>query len=427
MRGRNCQSFERSKQPNTEAGVSSFSVEDADLVVALLLCRNSWTRFGKHSEEVHRKPERSLMLKTFKYRLYPNQAQTDALTVQLSEACRLYNAALQERIEAYAAHRKSINYYDQAAQLTEIRKAGDLGLPNCHCAQEVLKRLEKAFKAFFRRLQRGQKPGFPRFKSRRRYDSITFPSHGDGNKLLSSGHLFVQGVGNIKVKLHRPVFGKIKTVTVRRQSEHWYVCFSVETAAHPLPKSDKAVGIDVGLSSFATLSDGTEMESPRLYQQAQKKLRRAQRCVARRKKGSNRRREAVVLLRKIHQHIFNQRLDHQHKLARMLVNQYGLIAIEDLNVRGLAGGMLSKQVLDASWSSFIAKLTYKAEDAGRQLVKVDPRGTSQRCPCGAKVPKKLSDREHACTKCGLITTRDHASAAEILRLGLSLQPLTVVQ
>src|SRR5215471_13446226 len=207
MRGGNCQSFERSKQPNTEAGVSSFSVEDADLVVALLLCRNSWTRFGRHSEEVHRKPERSLMLKTFKYRLYPNQAQTDALTVQLSEACRLYDAALQERIEAYAAHRKSINYYDQAAQLTEIRKAGDLGLPNCHCAQEVLKRLEKAFKAFFQRLQRGQKPGFPRFKSRRRYDSITFPSHGDGNKLLSSGHLFVQGVGNIKVKLHRPVFG----------------------------------------------------------------------------------------------------------------------------------------------------------------------------------------------------------------------------
>ena len=367
-----------------------------------------------------------MLKKTFKYRLYPNKAQAEALSGQLSEACRLYNAALQERIEAYARHRQSISYYDQAAQLTEIRKTGDLGLPNCHCAQDVLKRLDKAFKAFFRRLKQGQKPGFPRFKSRRRYDSITFPSHGDGNKLLPSGHLFVQGVVNIKIKLHRPLYGEIKTVTVRRQNEHWYVCFSVETAAHPLPESDQAVGIDVGLSSFATLSDGTEIESPRLYQQAQKKLRRAQRRVARRKKGSNRRRKAVVLLRKIHQHIFNQRLDHQHKLARMLVNQYGLIAIEDLNVRGLAGGMLSKQVLDASWSSFIAKLTYKAEDAGRQLVKVDPRGTSQRCPCGAKVPKKLSDREHACTKCGLITTRDHASAVEILRLGLSLQPLTAV-
>ena len=290
-----------------------------------------------------------MLKKTFKYRLYPNNAQAEALLGQLSEACRFYNAALQERIEAYARHRRSISYYEQAAQLTEIRKTGDLGLPNCHCAQDVLKRLDKAFKAFFRRLKHGQKPGFPRFKSRRRYDSITFPSHGDGNKLQPSGHLFVQGVGNIKIKQHRPLYGKIKTVTVRRQNEHWYVSFSVETAAHPLPESDQAVGIDVGLSCFATLSDGTELESPRLYQRAQKKLRRAQRCVARRKKGSSRRQKAVVLLRKIHQHIFNQRLDHQHKLARMLVNQYGLIVVEDLNVKALAGGMLSKQVLDASW------------------------------------------------------------------------------
>ena len=368
------------------------------------------------------------MRKTFQYRLYPNRAQTEALTVQLSEACRLYNAALQERIEAYATHRKSINYYDQAAQLTEIRKAGDLDLPNCHCAQDVLRRLDKAFKAFFQRMKRGQKPGFPRFKSRRRYDSITFPSHGDGNKLLPSGHLFVQGVGNIKAKLHRPLHGKIKTVTVRRQNEHWYVCFSVEASAHTLPESTEMVGIDLNLENFATLEEGNleekRIENPRFYQQAQKKLRRAQRRVARRKKRSNRRRKAVNLLRKIHQHIFNQRLDHQHKLARMLVNQYGFIAVEDLNVKGLAGGMLSKQVHDASWASFIAKLAYKAEEAGRQLVKIDPRGTSQRCPCGAKVPKKLSDREHVCTACGLITTRDHASAAEILRLGVSLQAQT---
>ena len=368
------------------------------------------------------------MRKTFQYRLYPNRAQTEALTVQLSEACRLYNAALQERIEAYATHRKSINYYDQAAQLTEIRKAGDLDLPNCHCAQDVLRRLDKAFKAFFQRMKRGQKPGFPRFKSRRRYDSITFPSHGDGNKLLPSGHLFVQGVGNIKAKLHRPSHGKIKTVTVRRQNERWYVCFSVEASAQTLPESTEMVGIDLNLENFATLEEGNleekRIENPRFYQQAQKKLRRAQRRVARRKKRSNRRRKAVILLRKIHQHIFNQRLDHQHKLARMLVNQYGFIAVEDLNVKGLAGGMLSKQVHDASWASFIAKLAYKAEEAGRQLVKIDPRGTSQRCPCGAKVPKKLSDREHVCTACGLITTRDHASAAEILRLGVSLQAQT---
>ena len=183
-----------------------------------------------------------MLKKTFKYRLYPNKAQAEALSGQLSEACRLYNAALQERMEAYVRHRQSISYYDQAAQLTEIRKTGDLGLPNCHCAQDVLKRLDKAFKAFFRRLKQAQKAGFPRFKSRRRYDSITFPTHGDGNKLLPSGHLFVQGVGRIKIKLHRPLYGKIKTVTVRRQNEYWYVCFSVETAAHPLPESGQGCG-----------------------------------------------------------------------------------------------------------------------------------------------------------------------------------------
>jgi putative transposase len=367
------------------------------------------------------------MLKTFKYRLYPNQAQTESLRVQLSEACRLYNAALEERIEAYTTHRKSINYYDQAAQLTEIRAAGDLRLPNCHCAQDVLRRLDKAFKAFFQRVKRKQKAGFPRFKSHRRYHSITFPSHGDGNKLLPSGHLYVQGVGNIKVKLHRPLHGKIKTVSVKRECQHWYVCFSVETSVQPLPETEAAVGIDVGLTTFAVLSDGTEIQNPRLYRQALKKLRRAQRRVARRKKGSHRRGKAVVLLRKIHQHLFNQRNDHQHKLAHMLVNQFGLIFVEDLNVKGLASGMLAKAVHDASWSSFVAKLAYKAEEAGRRFAKVDPRGTSQRCPCGAQVPKKLSDREHLCTKCGLVTTRDHASATEILRLGLSLQPLTAAQ
>ena len=257
--------------------------------------------FRIDGQKIYREPKGKIVLKTFKYRLYPTRPQTEALMVQLSEACRLYNAALQERIEAYRTRHKSINYYDQAAQLTEIRKAGDLGLPNCHCAQDVLRRLEKAFKAFFQRIKRGQKPGFPRFKSSRRYDSITFPSHGDGNKLLSSGHLFVQGVGNIKVKLHRPLHGKIKTVSVKRECEHWYVCFSVETSVQPLPETKAAVGIDLGLSSFATLSDDAEIENPRLYRQAQKKLRRAQRRVARRKKGSKRRRKAVVLLRKIHQ------------------------------------------------------------------------------------------------------------------------------
>jgi transposase len=179
-----------------------------------------------------------MLKRTFKYRLYPTKAQAEALQAQLAEACRLYNAALQERIEAYRTHRKSVSYVEQAAQLTEIRALGDFGLPNCHCAQDVLRRLDKAFQAFFWRVQRGQKPGFPRYKSRRRYDSLTFPSHGDGNHLRDE-HLELQGVGAIKIKLHRPLRGQIKTVSVKRECDAWYVCFSVECGLQPLPESAK--------------------------------------------------------------------------------------------------------------------------------------------------------------------------------------------
>ena len=342
---------------------------------------------------------------------------------QLSEACRLYNAALQERREAYRTHRKSLNYYTQANQLKQIRANGDLSLANYHCCQDVLKRVDKAFKAFFRRVQQGQQPGFPRFKSHRRYDSITFPSHGDGNKLLVK-HLRVQGIGDLKIKLHRPINGKIKTVSVKREGNHWYACFSCEVSSQPLPENSNQVGIDMGLTSFTTLSTGENIDNPRWFRVSQKKLRRAQRRVSRRRKFSKRWRKAIQLVLNIHRGIVNRRRDFQHKLSRQIVDANGFIAVEDLNVKGLAGGMLAKSVNDAGWSSFLRMLSYKAESAGRELIKVDPRGTSQRCPCGVSVPKKLRDQEHACTACGLVGGRDHVSAMEILRLGLSLQTLT---
>jgi putative transposase len=365
------------------------------------------------------------MRKTFKYRLYPNAAQQELLRAQLSEACRLYNAALQERRDAYKSHGKSLNYCDQANQLKEIRASGNLGLANYHCCQDALKRVHKAFDAFFRRIKRKQRAGYPRFKSHRRYDSITFPSHGDGNKLLEK-HLRVQGVGDIKIKLHRPVSGKIKTVSVKRAGNHWYACFSCEVSARPLPENTKQIGIDVGLKSFATLSTGEIVDNPGHFAKAEKRLRRTQRRVSRRKKYSKRWRKAVQFVQNVHRDITNQRRDFQHKLSREIVDANQFIAVEDLNVIGLAGGMLAKSVADVGWSSFLNMLAYKAESAGRQLVRVDPRGTSQRCPCGQPAPKKLADRQHVCT-CGLRTTRDHASSLEILRLGLSLQPLTAVQ
>jgi putative transposase len=187
-----------------------------------------------------------------------------------------------------------------------------------------------------------------------------------------------------------------------------------------LPGTEACTGIDVGLTAFATLADGTEVANPRYYKRAQAKLRLAQRRVARRKRGGKNRRKAVALLQKAHAKVKNQRTDFQHKVARTLVNTYGLIAVEDLNIKGLASGMLAKSVNDAGWSSFIDKLSYKAAEAGRQVVKVDARGTSQTCLCGAAVRKTLAQRWHQCPDCGLSAARDHVSAQLILRLGLSL-------
>lgn len=357
--------------------------------------------------------QKSVLRKTFKYQLFTTRLQSELLDVQLGEACRLYNAALQERRDAWK-QRVSINYYTQAKQLKEIRAAGNLGLANFSCCQDLLRRVNKTYEAFFRRVKRGEKAGYPRFKSRRRFDSITFPSYGDGSK-LNGNMLRIQGIGHVEVKLHRPVGGKIKTVTIKRECGKWYACFSVECESKPLPANCNAIGIDVGLEKFATLSNHKSVPNPRWYQQAEAKLRRAQRKVARRKKGSHRRRKAVALLQKVHQRIKNQRHEFQHKFTFWLVQNFGVIAVEDLNVQGLAGGMLAKSVHDAAWSAFFSKLAYKAESAGRTLRAVNPRGTSQICTCGAKVWKELSDREHLCTACGLIAPRDVVSAQVILQ------------
>jgi putative transposase len=363
--------------------------------------------------------------KTYRYRLYPTRAQAGALSLQLSEACRLYNAALQERRDAWRVSRTSLNFYTQSNQLKEIRATGDLLLPN-HCAcQDVLRRVDRTFQAFFARVKKGVRAGFPRFKSHSRYDSLTFPKYGNGCKMLDGGRLRLQGIGHIKVKLHRPVGGRIKTVTVKREAGRWYAAFSVECEAEPLPASPESVGIDVGLAAFATLSDGTEIENPKYYDGARAKLRRAQRRVARRKKGGSGRRQAVRLLQRAHARIRNQRADFHHKVSRRLVNRYGLIAVEDLNIKGLAKGMLAGPVADAGWGAFLDKMAYKAANAGRLFVRVNPRGTTRDCSgCGARVPKRLSDRTHECPACALRLPRDENAALNILRLGLSLADVT---
>lgn len=284
--------------------------------------------------------------------------------------------------------------------------------------------MDKSFKAFFQRIKRHQTPGFPRFQGKHRYDSFTYPQTGFsvGDKLQLSK------IGNVKIKLHRELKGDIKTLSIKRENGSWYACFSCVVEPDALPALDNSVGIDVGLESYAVLSNRERIPNPRWYRTAQAKLRRAQRKVARRmNQRSNRRRKAVALLAQIHRDIFNRRNDFQHKVSHDIIRRFQTIFVEDLNIKGLSRGILSKSVRDASWGSFLNKLAYKAEHAGRQFIQVNPRGTSQRCICGAANPKKLSNREHACPECGLVTTRDHASALEIQRLGLSLQASTVEQ
>ena len=364
------------------------------------------------------------MRKTFKYRLYPSGNQVQALDQQLSEACRLYNGALQERRDAYQCAGISLSYYDQANQLKDIRTESACDLANFSCSQDVLRRVDKTFQAFFRRVKNGEKPGYPRFKSRFRYASITFPSYGDGCRLRENGKLYVQGIGEIKVKLHRPVAGRIKTVTVKREAGRWYVCFSVEIEDLADSVLYDDIGIDLGLSSFAVLSDGTVIDNPRWFRQAQAKLRIAQRRVARRQRGSKGRRQAVETLQRAHAHVRHTRRDFHHQTARGLVERYSVIFVEDLNIKGLTRGMLAKSVSDAAWGGFLKILRDKAEEAGRVVWGVNPSGTSQTCTCGAPVPKTLSQRWHDCPRCGLSLARDHVSALVIQGLGRSLVSLT---
>jgi putative transposase len=366
-----------------------------------------------------------MIRKTFKYRLYPTKQQIILLEWTLARCQELYNAALQERRDAWRINLISVVYNQQAGQLREIKnECPEYKNIHAQVLQDVLRRVDKNFRRFFSCVKRGEKAGYPRFRSHSRYNSFVYPQNRSSAFTIESSKLKISKIGRVRIKLHRPIEGIIKTLTIKRETGRWYACFSVQCETRPLQANTAAVGIDVGLTSFVTLSDGLEIENPRWHKEAKPKLRCAQRKLARRRNGSHRRYKALLMLQRACIKIRYKRADFQHKLARHLVNIYGFIAVEDLNVKGMAGGMLAKSVLDAGWSSFINKLSYKAEEAGGQLVKVNPRGTSQKCLCGANVPKTLKERWHKCPSCGLSASRDHVSAQLILRLGLSLCALT---
>jgi putative transposase len=362
--------------------------------------------------------------RAYKFRLFTNRSQEQALDAILEQHRRLYNLALRERRDVYEAEERSVSYGEQSGRFKEGRRVFPrFAVLNFSSAQATLRRLDKAFKAFFRRVKSGECPGYPRFKPEGRFRTVEFPSYGDGCRLKDNGRLYLQHVGHIKVKLHRPVEGTIKTVSVKRSCGKWYVVFSCDLGDAPEPGSTgPAVGIDLGLSSFLVTSDGASVEPPRYYRKAHKTLRRAQRSLARKKKGSTRRGKARHRVAKLHEKTANQRRDFHHKQARKLVDAHYLIAHEALNIKGIARTRLAKSTHDAGWAQFVNILASKAEYAGVRVVAVDPRNTTQACSsCGAlpEAKKTLSDRVHSCS-CGYVADRDVNAARNILHLGLGL-------
>jgi putative transposase len=272
-------------------------------------------------------------------------------------------------------------------------------------------------------VKNGEKPGYPRFRGRDRYHSFTYPQVGEhGGAALDGSILSLSRIGRIPIRLHRPLEGVPKTVTISREADGWYVCFSCADAPiRPLPATGQETGIDLGIEAFATLSDGTRIFHPGWYRQVERALKTAQRRVSRRKKGSSRRRKAVRLFAKAHQRVARQRRDFHHKTALALVRENDTIYHEDLQPANMVKNHhLAKSITDAGWGAFLTILTNKAACASRRIIAVDPAFTSQTCSgCGILVSKGLSVRWHSCPDCGTSLHRDHNAAKNIERLGQS--------
>jgi putative transposase len=373
--------------------------------------------------------EQQSVRKTFKYKLLPTLEQAQALEMVLWRCRELYNAGLQERTAAWERRRVSVTFAMQSAQLPAIKDVRpEYREVNAQVLQDVLHRLDKTFQAFFRRVQAGEQPGYPRFQGRDRYNSFTYPQVGEhGGAALDGSVLNLSKVGRIPMRLHRPLQGTPKTVTVCREADGWYACIScAEVPIEPLPATGHETGIDVGLKVFLITADGELIENPRHYRKMEQQLAKAQRRVSRRKKGSKRRRKAVHLLKRHHQTVQRQRRDFHHKTALALLRQYDTVYLEDLRVANLVRNRyLAKSISDAGWAAFRTILEAKAAYAGRRVVAVPPAYTSQECSgCGEFVRKSLSVRTHVCPSCGLVLDRDENAAKNIRRAGQARQAPT---
>ena len=346
----------------------------------------------------------------YKFRLYPTKAQEKKLEETLETCRRLYNFMLDDRIKNHTP------FFEQKKKLVELKKE-DKYLKSVHSQvlQDVVLRLDKAFQSYFAGLSR-----FPRFKRKGRYNSFTYPQHETGFKLIGN-RIKLGTIGRIKVKIHRAVEGEIKTATIIKDVDQWYVAFAVEEPERQTSnQNDKAVGIDVGVTNLITLSDGKNIEAPKFLRKAEERIKRLQKTLSRKKRGSHRREKSRILLAKAWRKVRRQRDDFAHKISNNLVKEYGIIVFEDLNIKSMVKNhSLASAIMDSCWYKLRQFTVYKAERRGGRVIFVNPAGTSQKCSgCREMVQKPLSERVHMCPKCGLVLDRDVNAARNILALGL---------
>jgi putative transposase len=357
------------------------------------------------------------MKKAYRYRLYPTKKQERILHEQLALLAELYNASLQERRDARRMCGKSVTFTQQCAQLPAIKAIRpEYQAIHSQVLQDVLHRVDNAFKAFFRRVKAGQRSGHPRYKSRQRYNSLTYPQSGFG--MDEQGKLSLAKIGHIKMIQHRPFKGVIKTCTITKSATgKWFVCFACdEVEPEVLPPSDAQVGIDVGLSTFAYLSTNEQIKNPRFFRAEEAALAKAQRKLSNAPKGSRERKRRRKVVACVHERVANRRENFVQQESRKLVNRFGLIAVERLSVRNLVKNpKLAKSIADAAWSAFFASLVSKAEEAARVMIKVPPAHTSQDCSgCGHRQAMPLSVRVYQCPNCHLVIHRDYNASVNIL-------------
>jgi len=357
----------------------------------------------------------------FKYRLYPSKTQIGILEEQLELCRQAHNWLLESCKETYKETGKTLSQFDLNKSLICLKtQRPEIAKVHSQVLQNISKRIKDGYTNFFARRRAGLKAGLPRFKKYGTYRSITYPQSGFNVKAKK---LYLSKIGEIRIRQHRELRGEVKTLTVKRMpSGRWYACFSCIVEPHHKDKPLKDVGIDVGLNSYAVLSDGTRIGNPRFYRKSEKRLAHLQRNLSRKKRGSNNRNKARVKVARLHEYIRNQRNDFLHKASRRIADTYGTVYVEDLKIRYMVRNhCLAKSISDAGWGTFVNMISYKAESAGGRLIQVNPRNTTQNCSqCGDYVKKTLSDRVHECPSCGLVMDRDLNASMNVLKIGQGL-------